>query len=131
MMKCHGGLECEVPPQMSSSSSGHGSKFQELSILAKNLSGHSDRETKYVTCSSEGIPVDMLNLILQYENNIEGMISVSKSESEIWRLRDMDTQKWRMLQISKARLKMHLPLRPVMAALHKRALIQAILQILL
>ncbi|GBO30018.1 hypothetical protein AVEN_55387-1 [Araneus ventricosus] len=107
------------------------SKLSESAVIAKNLSGHSDRETKSVTCSSEGIPVDMLNLIPQYENNIEGMISVSKSQSEIWKLRDLDTQKWRILQISKARLKMHLPLRPVVAALHKRALIQAILQILL
>ncbi|GBO21136.1 hypothetical protein AVEN_85814-1 [Araneus ventricosus] len=64
----------------------------------------------------------MLNLILQYENIIEVMISVSKVESEIWKPRDLDTQKWRILQISKARLKMHLQLRPVVAALHKRAL---------
>ncbi|GBN29598.1 hypothetical protein AVEN_37232-1 [Araneus ventricosus] len=70
----------------------------------------------------EGIWVDILNLILQYENNIEGMISVSKAESEIWKPRDLDTQKWRILQISIARLKMYLQLRPVVAALHKRAL---------
>ncbi|GBO36761.1 hypothetical protein AVEN_108443-1 [Araneus ventricosus] len=64
----------------------------------------------------------MLNLILQYENNIEGMISISKAESEIWKPRDLDTQKWRILQISKARLKMYLQLRPIVPALHKRAL---------
>ncbi|GBN90011.1 hypothetical protein AVEN_123120-1 [Araneus ventricosus] len=47
---------------------------------------------------------------------------VSKAESEIWKPRDMDIQKWSILQISKARLKMYLQLRPVVAALHQRAL---------
>ncbi|GBN55997.1 hypothetical protein AVEN_183586-1 [Araneus ventricosus] len=79
-------------------------------------------EKESVTCSTEGIPVDVLNFILQYEHNIEGMTSVSKAESEIWKPRDLDIQKWSILQISKARLKMYLQLRPVVAALHKRAL---------